>query len=128
MTYRVRKSRAAAAALGLAIRIPAWSRHAEVLRNGKPAKPVITAGYAYLTDLRDGDTVTVTLDMRAAPRISRPRRSPTNSGMVAIMRGPLVYCAEGVDNQGDVLGLSILRSAPDRRCRRRRLAACPNSA
>ena len=31
----------------------------------------------------------------------------SNSGQVAIQRGPLVYCAEGVDNDSDVLGLVV---------------------
>ena len=30
-----------------------------------------------------------------------------NNGKVALRRGPLIYCVEGVDNENDVLGLSI---------------------
>ena len=34
-----------------------------------------------------------------------------NSGLVALQRGPLVYCVEGIDNQNDILSLSISKDA-----------------
>ncbi len=34
-----------------------------------------------------------------------------NTGFVAIKRGPLVYCFEGVDNDSDVLSLAVDRNA-----------------
>ena len=37
---------------------------------------------------------------------------PDLSGQVALCRGPFVYCAEGVDNGGDVLSLSFDLSKP----------------
>ena len=90
----------------LAIRIPAWSQHNRLLINGEPAYYVLKDGYAYLNSLRSGDVVTVEVDMR--PRMVYPStRIAANTGRVAFMRGPLVYCAEGVDNGGDVLGLSV---------------------
>ena len=36
-------------------------------------------------------------------------RIPQLSGYTAVCRGPLVYCFEGVDNDGDVLSLSLKR-------------------
>lgn len=32
-----------------------------------------------------------------------------DSGKIALMRGPLVYCIEGVDNQDDILSLYVKR-------------------
>ena len=32
---------------------------------------------------------------------------PALTGLVAVMRGPLVYCFEGADNEGDVLSLRL---------------------
>ncbi len=90
----------------LAVRIPAWSQQTAVLINGETTDSVLTNGYVYLRSLRSGDTVTVKLDMR--PRRMYPSwKIAADSGRVAFMRGPLVYCAEGVDNQGDVLNLSV---------------------
>jgi uncharacterized protein len=109
LMYRIRKAEGSRAA-GLAIRVPKWSPNSEVLRNGKPAQTSLRAGYAFLSDLRDGDTVTVTLDLRPR-RVYPSPKIASDSGTVAIMRGPLLYCAEGVDNDNDVLGLSILRSS-----------------
>ncbi|MFH1513483.1 MAG: beta-L-arabinofuranosidase domain-containing protein [Bacillota bacterium] len=110
MTYRVERTDAERR-FTLAVRIPSWSRRNKVLRNGNPAYYILKEGYAYLSDLNDKDVVTVSVDMQPrrvypSPRIGR------DSGMVAFMRGPLVYCAEGVDNADDVLGLSVYRNAP----------------
>ena len=110
LTYRVRKTDGSPSA-GLFIRIPAWSGRTQITRNGETITPSVTAGYAAITDLRNGDTITVLLDMRPR-RVYPSPQIAADSGKVAILRGPLVYCAEGVDNQGDVLGLSLPRSSP----------------
>ena len=61
-------------------------------------------GYYYL-DVKAGDVIEVTLDM--TPRLYRANpRIPGNSGMGAVMVGPVVYCAEGADN-GSVFPLSL---------------------
>ena len=109
LRYRIVKTEAGRTAR-LAIRIPAWSLNNRILINGEPAPCVFKDGYTYLDSLHSGDTVTVELDLR--PRRMYPARQiAANAGRVAFMRGPLVYCAEGVDNGGDVLGLSVLRNA-----------------
>lgn len=95
-----------------AVRIPAWSQHFTLLQNDHDACCDIVDGYAYLT-VHDGDTVVLTLD--AAPRYIYPSaRIPALSGYVAVQRGPLVYCFEGVDNQQDVISLRVKTSAPMR--------------
>ena len=95
----------------LAVRLPAWSLYNRVLVNGKPAHYILQDGYAKLDTLRNGDTVTLELDMR--PRRVYPNPSiAADSGRVAFMRGPLVYCAEGIDNAGGVLGLSVDCKSP----------------
>ncbi len=110
MIYHVEKTEQSPD-VSLALRIPSWSRRTAVLRNGKPVKPAIKAGYAYLPRLQNGDTITLAVDMEPRRVYTSPKVA-ANSGRVAFMRGPLVYCAEGVDNQGDVLGLWALRTAP----------------
>ena len=82
-----------------------------MLVNGEQARYILKDGYAKLDGLHNGDTVTVELDMQ--PRRVYPHPDiAADSGRVALMRGPLVYCAEGIDNPGGVLGLSADRNSP----------------
>jgi DUF1680 family protein len=105
----------------LAIRIPGWSRKMEtpskhpveksrrsfqLLRNGQTVEPKIHKGYAYLGDVKAGEQIELLLD--DTPYFIYPSaRIPETTGCVALQRGPLVYCFEGVDNEGDVLSLSV---------------------
>ncbi|MCE5342705.1 MAG: glycoside hydrolase family 127 protein [Eubacteriales bacterium] len=90
-----------------ALRLPAWSEHTEIRRNGSTAAYEERDGYAVLLGpFHDGDEVTVTLSM--TPRRIYPSvRIGADSDRVAFTRGPLVYCAECVDNGGHVLNLQI---------------------
>jgi uncharacterized protein len=46
-----------------------------------------------------GDTVELTLPMEVR-RVQANEKVAADAGLVAVQRGPLVYCAEGVDNPG----------------------------
>ncbi len=123
LTYTV-AAKDPAKRITLAVRVPAWSRHIQLRVNGAPADCQPQAGYMYLPGLGDGDAVTVTLSIE--PRRVYP--SPNiacDSGRVAFQYGPLVYCAEGVDNAGDVLGLSVSRTAPIERLEEETIAGLP---
>ncbi len=62
-------------------------------------------GYYYV-DARAGDVITLKLDM--TPRINRANpKVASNSGKAAITVGPLVLCAEGADNDGEVFGFTL---------------------
>lgn len=103
VTYRVKNSGK------LALRIPRWSKQWTLTVNGAEANPAPVTGYVTLS-VSDGDTVVLTLDgtprkIYANPLVSRL------TGKVAIARGPLVYCFEGVDNDGAVFDLGISRRA-----------------
>ena len=95
----------------LALRIPGWSRRTSLQVNGQEAdlSALTKEGYAYLNRaFREGDQITLTLDM--APQwVTASAKVPALSNRAAVQRGPLVYCAEGVDNGGQVLGLSFAR-------------------
>ena len=81
------------------LRIPGWAKSAKVTVNGKAfegAKPG-----QYLTIKRrwlPGDTVTLALPMAPEIVASNPRVDD-NLGRVAVQRGPIVYCMEGLDQQ-----------------------------
>ncbi len=66
-------------------------------------------GYAYLTgSFQEGDKLELVLDM--TPRkVYVSSKVPADTGRAAVQRGPLVYCAEGIDNEGDVFSLSFRR-------------------
>lgn len=95
----------------LALRIPGWSRNTSLQVNGREMdlSALTREGYAYLNRaFREGDQITLTLDM--APQwVTASAKVPALSNRAAVQRGPLVYCAEGVDNGGQVLGLSFAR-------------------
>ncbi len=74
----------------IAIRIPAWCDSftldkAYVLENG----------YAIVAN--DGTPVTVTFDLTPR-RVWADARVLRAAGQIAVVKGPIVYCAEGVDN------------------------------
>ena len=74
----------------VAVRIPAWC---DSFKLNKPY--VIENGYAIVEN--DGGEICLTLDM--TPRIVyADSRIKADANRVCIMRGPIVYCAEGVDN------------------------------
>ena len=95
----------------LALRIPGWSRRTSLQVNGQEAdlSALTKEGYAYLNRaFREGDQIILTLDM--APQwVTASAKVPALSNKAVVQRGPLVYCAEGVDNGGQVLGLSFAR-------------------
>lgn len=100
-----------AAETTVALHIPAWSHKNVLLHNGHEVdlSPITRDGYAYVAgSFQPGDKLELILDM--SPRkIYASGRVPADSGRAVVQRGPLVYCAEGVDNEGDVFTLSFDR-------------------
>ncbi len=89
----------------IAVRLPKWSRKHDLSLNGGECPCEIKKGYAYIS-AQDGDVIT--LELSDEPYYVYPSaKVPDLSGQAAVCRGPLVYCFEGVDNDGDVLSLSI---------------------
>ncbi len=94
-------------AITLALRLPAYSENTEILVNGKKAECIIKNGYAYIEgEFSADDEIKMTLDM-SPKKIYANSLVSADSGKVAVLRGPLVYCAEGADNNGDVLSLWV---------------------
>jgi DUF1680 family protein len=105
--------------LALAIRIPAWSELSNTRLTYRGQELILTSsvkdnclykdGYVYLKQgFRDGDEVILELDMTPY-RIYSNTRVHNNEGCVALQYGPLVYCVEGVDNEGEVHSLRIAK-------------------
>ncbi len=83
----------------LALRVPGWCRKFTI-----NSDYVLKDGYAIIS--ADCEEVEVEFDMPVTP-IRANRRVHDNAGRIAIMRGPVVYCAEGVDNGKDVRNIRI---------------------
>ena len=67
----------------------------------------IKKGYLYLTrNWQEGDTVEVNFDMQVR-KIFANQRIREDAGCVALMRGPLVYCFEGIDHDAELQSLRI---------------------
>jgi DUF1680 family protein len=112
----------------IAVRIPGWARNEPVpgglyrfldksddkpsLKvNGKSAQLELSAGYARIRRAwKLGDMVELTLPTPVRRVVADPRVE-ADAGMVALERGPLVFCVEGVDNGGNVLDLVVPDSA-----------------
>ncbi len=111
-------------AFELAIRIPGWARN-EAMPTGlyrfldvSEEKPVLTVnGSAVALDVRDGyarinrtwkagDVVGLTLPMPVR-RVVAHDAVADDRGRVALERGPVLFCAEGVDNDNRVFELVL---------------------
>jgi uncharacterized protein len=108
----------------LAIRIPLWARNQplpsdlyhyvdkaseqpELRINGEAVPVTIDKGYLQLTrEWQKGDVVELHLPMPIR-RVVSHEAVKENAGRVAIERGPLVYCAEAIDNAGHALDLTL---------------------
>ncbi|HEX2532151.1 MAG TPA: glycoside hydrolase family 127 protein [Chitinophagaceae bacterium] len=112
------------ASFRLHLRIPGWARN-EVLPsdlyayrdsvavpvtirvNGQPVAVTIEKGYAVLDRTwKKGDVIEMDLPMEVR-RITARSEVQDAAGRVALQRGPLVYCAEGVDHEGGAANLLL---------------------
>jgi uncharacterized protein len=101
-----------AATLGL--RIPGWCRTATLTVNGEQIAlndECVQHGYARITRRwNDGDTLALHFEMpveimRANPRVR------ANAGKVALMRGPVVFCLEELDNGPNLPAMALPQNA-----------------
>jgi len=101
----------------LLVRIPLWTRNQPmpgdlyhymeayddpvgIKINGKAVEYEMQSGYAMLNRRwGSGDTVELDLPMRVR-KVLPNRNIRDNKGLVALERGPIVYCAEWPDNEG----------------------------
>lgn len=77
--------------------------------NGMTIEGKIEKGYVYISSLfKATDIIDITLD-NGVKKIYPNDQLFSDSGKMAIQRGPVVYCAEGVDNDEDVFSLVLKR-------------------
>jgi DUF1680 family protein len=96
----------------LRLRVPGWCQGPTVSVNGEtqPA-PVLDRGYIVLIrEWRDGDAVQLNLPMPVV-RVAANPNVKADAGLLAIQRGPLVYCLEGCDQTADPSSIYLPRDA-----------------
>jgi len=94
----------------MCLRIPGWCQSAKVAINGKSISPLeMNKGYARVTrEWQSGDTIELDLPM-PVERIEAHPRVQADLGRVAVVRGPIVYCFEAVDNGGHAKDIVLAR-------------------
>lgn len=95
----------------LALRIPGWCRSYTITVCGEEVPAEAREGFVCLQRCWEaGDTLCLVLDM-PVERIEANPMVKNLCGRVAITRGPLVYCAEGIDNE--TVPLRDVKVGPD---------------
>jgi len=96
----------------LRLRSPAWCQVAGIEASFGAPNSANTRGYLEVRRRwADGDSVTLDLAMPITSMVASPRL-PDNKGMVALRRGPIVYCFEGADQPASLRAFSIDDHAP----------------
>lgn len=89
------------------IRVPGWAPIARLNRNGSTARAELKDGYLSIPPTyENGDRFEFSLPMNAM-RIQAHPSVKDDSERLAIQRGPLIYCLEGVDNKLDFSQLFV---------------------
>ena len=114
------------AEFGIFVRIPGWAqnrpvpgelyRYVEAYKdepllavNGEPTPLDLVKGYALIhRTWKEGDVILLDLPMPVR-RVQSHSRVEENIGKIALERGPLVYCVEGIDHEGKALDLTLPR-------------------
>lgn len=93
----------------IALRIPNWCKDYTV-KGTDGAKTEVKDGYLYVTKVwKGGEAVTLSFPMELR-MLQADTKVREDIGKVAVMRGPIVYCLEEVDNGAD---LHLLQVAKD---------------
>ena len=128
ITLRVKQCKAKGT--NLLVRVPGWVRnqvvpsdlyaYSDTLRpaysitvNGKTVTADLekTKGYVPVCGVKRGDVVRIHFDMPVRTVIANSKVAD-DCGKVAVERGPLVYCAEAVDNGGSPVLRAVVNKHP----------------
>lgn len=89
----------------IALRIPEWCKKFEISQ-----EYTLKNGYAYI-DLNVESEIHLNLDMPTVT-VAANRQVHDCAGRIAVTRGPVVYCVEGVDNGDDLKSVAIEPKGP----------------
>lgn len=127
---QIRVVKSAAKNANMLVRIPGWvqnqvlpsdlykySDHERpaytVMVNGKKVEADLAAnkGYLPVKNIRKGDVVCIHFDMPVRTVVAN-QNVKDDEGRVAVERGPIVYCAEAADNQGEPVLRAVINKQP----------------
>ncbi len=96
-----------------AFRIPEWAEAAEISLNGEivDLSANLRDGYCYIKRVWSANDCLVLAFGMPARRVYAHTSIRENVRKTAVMRGPLVYCAEGTDNGGELQNIILPRVA-----------------
>lgn len=87
--------------MSIKLRQPAWCMKSLIQKNGITVTPRYEKGYLVLDgQWKEGDVISYTMQMPARIVEANPLVEESR-GQVAVMRGPIVYCAESPDLNGE---------------------------
>ena len=90
----------------LALRVPGWSKETPII-NGAVEKD----GYLYITRDWKDDEITLSFPMETKILMANTRVRE-DAGKLCVMRGPIVYCLEEIDNGKDLQTLLLETDKP----------------
>ena len=127
---QIRVMKSAAKNANLLVRIPGWVQNQvlpsdlykysdserpayTVTVNGKKVEADLAAnkGYLPVKNIKKGDVVRIHFDMPVRTVVAN-QNVKDDEGRVAVERGPIVYCAEAADNQGEPVLRAIMSKKP----------------
>jgi DUF1680 family protein len=91
----------------LNVRVPGWAKVTKLAVNGKTITPPVSGGYAHIR--REWSTGSV-VELEIPLRIEKLEANPNvlqSRGMIALRRGPLMYCLEQPDNSAELSRISV---------------------
>ncbi|MDR0487444.1 MAG: glycoside hydrolase family 127 protein [Treponema sp.] len=99
----------------LNVRIPGFADDFAVKVNGNPAAGEKRGNYFRITNVRQGDEITVSFNMKPRLIYANPKVRQ-NCGKAAIARGPEIFCLEETDNGENLAALSLDTGSPLEEC------------
>ncbi|HOD02582.1 MAG TPA: glycoside hydrolase family 127 protein, partial [Clostridiales bacterium] len=90
----------------VAMRIPSWCNEYSLFVGGKEYEGEESKGYVYINADKPCCKIEINFEIKPVLLMSNPFVL-NNRGKVALMRGPIVYCLEDIDNESSVFNLAV---------------------
>jgi len=89
------------------LRIPDYAQGYTITVDGKPMHPTVEKGYALITRRWDGKS-RIGIDFTIPPRfVAAHPDVRADAGKVALVKGPIVYCLEEIDNGENLASIIV---------------------
>lgn len=89
------------------LRIPGWCKEFSLMKNGDSINYDVDRGYAVLSGKwKSGDCISIRMNMPVEIVAADPQVK-ADEGLRAVQRGPIIYCAEEVDNKDNFFDIRL---------------------